>query len=276
MSKAGKVSEADDQESNPPNIQSIEEKLDELIEENSRLEAELERQDLLSKKRVCVLYDRQKLYVESLDDTLELLKEQTLAVQQQLKSFEERISTKRLLKPLYSDLQRKQSEMKTLLESHTGKLEQDQKVAATKLDEFHDSAQAAAPTKELEERLSKADIPQEIAGCSKAIYASEGVVESIKSTRLSAERKKDIETVKSGLEEIFKDTIPGETEEEEGTDVISTTKKRKSSNLVEAAVGDSLDITPKNPKRSKESSISSKKKVQSGIGRFFGASASKK
>ena len=103
MSKAGKVSEADDPESNPPNIQLIEEKLDELIEENSCLETELERQDLLSKKREWTFYDKQKLYVKSLDDTLGLLREQSLAVQQQLKSFEEKISTKRPLKPLWYD-----------------------------------------------------------------------------------------------------------------------------------------------------------------------------
>ena len=95
------MSEADDSESTPPNTQSIADKLDELIEENSRLETELERKDLLNKKREWAFYDKQKLYVKSLDDTLELLKEQSLAVQQQLKSFEEKISTKRPLKTLW-------------------------------------------------------------------------------------------------------------------------------------------------------------------------------
>ena len=175
--------------------------------------------------------------------------------------------------------------MKSLLGSHTSKLEVDRKIAATKLDLFLVSAQAAAPREKWEERLSKTDIPQDLAECKKAIYASIMVVESIKSTRLSSERKKDIETTKTGLEELFEnenaaDTQEEEEEEEEEEDTNAATdeipKKRKRSESVEAAVGVSLVTPPKNPKRNKESNTSSKKKVQSGIGRFFGASASKK
>lgn len=83
------------------NVEAIESKLQEFLDESLRLESENERIMLLNKKREWAAYDMQHNYVTSLNGTFELLNQQSLELQKQLESFESKLAEKRPLKQLW-------------------------------------------------------------------------------------------------------------------------------------------------------------------------------
>ena len=79
-------------------VKSLGSKLQELMDENQRLEQGNERLGLLKKKKAWVVYDAQKEHFNSLNDAYVLLKDQVNEVQNQLKRFEETVTAKASLK----------------------------------------------------------------------------------------------------------------------------------------------------------------------------------
>ena len=76
----------------------IESKLQEMLNEIQKIEAETERTNLLEKKKAWAAFDAQEKYVASLNESYDLLKEQGLELEQQTKSLEDKMSPKRQLK----------------------------------------------------------------------------------------------------------------------------------------------------------------------------------
>ena len=79
-------------------VKTVGNKLQELMDENQRLEQGNERLGLLKKKKASVVYDAQKEHFNSLNDAYVLLKDQVNEVQNQLKRFEETVTAKASLK----------------------------------------------------------------------------------------------------------------------------------------------------------------------------------
>ena len=98
--KFGKVKAATntEQKEEDDEAKTIGSKLQELMDENQRLEQGNERLGLLKKKKAWVVYDTQKEHFNSLNDAYVLLKDQVNEVQNQLKRLEETVTTKASLK----------------------------------------------------------------------------------------------------------------------------------------------------------------------------------
>lgn len=89
---AAKRGEADD------TCKVIEKILQEIKEENDKVLSEHKRIDLLEKKKAWLLCDEQQSYITSLDQSVDLLQEQSVQIHQQLQSLDNKIAPKRSLK----------------------------------------------------------------------------------------------------------------------------------------------------------------------------------
>lgn len=167
--------------------------------------------------------------------------------------------------------------MKFIVDNQLKELLRDRANARAKLVTFRNVAEASAPKELWQERLNDNDLPSNRRGVYKSIDASTDILRGIELTRLSTQRKADIDTVKSGFEKLFGQE---QQENEEGTDGVEVAteevsaddgapKKRTRADMEDVADDGDNNEEDDEESSEKESECTPKKKVQAGLAKFF-------
>lgn len=229
-------------------VQDIEMKIEELINENIKLERDVEREGLLQKKKSWLEFEAQTVGVESLSYAKELLIEQLRQVEERLQSVEEKLASvgeSSSFGQILTNLLAKENENKDFITKQLRPTENEYTNANEKLARLRSKAEEMAPEKDWYARLSQSDMPVDLNNANTELRNIKSSIKSIKTTRLGLQRMADIDGVKVGLGLLFQTVNVGT------NDMGKKAKKRKSlENLDETE-----DEMPGTIKRKKVTSI---------------------
>lgn len=182
-------------------------KLEELTSETLRLENDIERVELLQKKKAWLEFDDANQHLESLQSAPDLLNEQLNNNERRLQSIEKKIASVGEETPLgkvYIKLQKKERDVKAFILKQICETSEELSEVTATCAQLLDKAEKIAPQKQWKERLSCNDLPSNLAETASELKKFRSSVRLLKATRKSFERRSSIEEMKGGFESLFK------------------------------------------------------------------------